>query len=30
MKQEHNHLAKEIPNTEENLEKVAEFNKLEV
>ena len=27
-KQEHNHLAKEIPNTEENLEKVAEFNKL--
>jgi len=28
MKQEHNHLAKEIPNTKENLEKVAEFNKL--
>jgi hypothetical protein len=28
MKQEHNHLAKEIPNTEENREKVAEFNKL--
>ena len=25
---EQNHLAKEIPNTEENLEKVAEFNKL--
>ena len=28
MKQEHNHLAKEIPNTEENRNKVAEFNKL--
>ena len=28
MKQEHNHLAKEIPNTKQNLEKVAEFNKL--
>ena len=28
MKQEHNHLAKAIPNTKENLEKVAEFNKL--
>ena len=28
MKQEHNHLAKAIPNTEENREKVAEFNKL--
>ena len=28
MKQEHNHLAKAIPNTKENRDKVAEFNKL--
>ena len=28
MKQEHNHLVKGIPNTEENREKVADFNKL--
>ena len=28
MKIEHNHLVKAIPNTKENLEKVAEFNKL--
>ena len=28
MKQEHNHLAKGIPNTKENRDKVADFNKL--
>ena len=28
MKQEHNHLVKGIPNTEENREKVAELNKM--